>query len=141
MERMNTAHASHPSGFRSRIKTGLATTLTGIVLTVGLSACGGSPQTQSTTFPFSSESLQITNSNSNFAVTVSAGDKSEVEVSVKTTTAARGAETPEWTLNRNVLDVGSPCGKEYVGLCEGSFAITVPRGTEVTVNGTPVAVR
>ena len=39
-------------------------------------------------------------------------------------------DDPEWTLEQGTLDLGKPCAST-VGICQVSYRITVPKGTEV----------
>lgn len=114
--------------------------LASLAATVGLSGCGGG-HTEETSFPFSGRALEITNGNDNMPVALRSTDEDLVTVSVTTTTAiGKEAVTPDWALTDGTLDLGDPCSNGYVGVCEGSYVVTVPAGTRISVNGraTPV---
>ncbi|MEL4357610.1 MULTISPECIES: hypothetical protein [unclassified Luteococcus] len=115
--------------------------LTLLVLGTGLlTGCSSTEHTEQTTFDFPARSLQVNNPNANMPVQVVSGPQGKVSVSVTTTSVGKDATTPAWSLSGAELELGSPCSKGYVGMCEGSYTVTVPSGTSVTVNGnaTPV---
>ena len=107
------------------------------VLAAGLSltACSSSPSSAQQSFPYAGSALDVINDNANMAVTVTAGAAQEVAVEVRTQTVGRSPQTPAWSLNGDTLILGTPCGASWVGYCEASFAVRVPDGTTVRVNG------
>lgn len=109
--------------------------------TVAFSGCSAQEHTDREIFPYQGSELVITNSNSNMPVSVKGGANRQVEVSVTTTALGKSANRPAWTLHGDDLNLDSPCTKGYVGLCEGRYAVIVPAGTAVTVNGKKVTVR
>ncbi|MEL4506246.1 hypothetical protein AAEX63_15275 [Luteococcus sp. H138] len=118
-----------------------ASTTAFALLAAGLLAgCSSTEHTEQTHFDFQSTKLKVHNSNANMPVDVVAGPSGEVSVSVTTTSAGKQATTPAWTLTGAELELGSPCNKGYIGMCEGSYTVVVPAGTSVTVNGVPAPV-
>ncbi|WP_420175021.1 hypothetical protein [Luteococcus sp. OSA5] len=116
-----------------------ASTIAVALLATGLLAgCSSTEHTEQTRFDFQSSKLTVHNSNANMPVDVVAGPSGEVAVSVTTTSAGKQATTPAWTLTGAELELGLPCNKGYIGMCEGSYTVAVPRGTAITVNGEEV---
>lgn len=108
-----------------------------------LSACGADGSSQEHSFPYSGSSLSVTSEMENMPVSVQVRDGSaprgqEVKVSVLTQTMGKEAKEPGWSLTKDTLKLGSPCGTSWVGYCEGHFTVTVPRGVAVFVNGNRV---
>ena len=101
-----------------------------------LTACSGNQHTEKVSFPYTGKSLSVVNSNANMPVTVSASAPAgQVLVKVRTQTKGKRAGIPAWSLNDGVLNLGTPCNTGFVGYCEGSYSVEVPRGTKVMVNG------
>lgn len=118
--------------------TFLSATLAAALLLAG---CSANPFTERESFDFNGDTLNVVHSNSFMNVSVTShSNGSGVGVEVTTQTLGQSPETPAWSLSDGVLNLGSPCGGSVVGYCEGSYAIQVPTGTEVVVNGQPVAV-
>ncbi|WP_409484581.1 hypothetical protein [Arsenicicoccus dermatophilus] len=108
-----------------------------------VSACGSGKSAQEQSFSYSGRSLSVVSETANMPVSVSVRDGvapkgEEVKVSVTTQTMGKSASTPAWSLSKDTLTLASPCGKGWVGYCEGSFTVTVPQGVSVSVNGKPV---
>ena len=114
---------------------------TSVALALTLTGCASSQHSESTTFPLNGTHLDVTNPNDNMRVTVRGTSRTDVSVTVATTTALKTPTTPDWSLNGDQLDLDSPCTKGYIGLCEGSYTLTVPTGTTVTINGAETTVR
>ena len=107
---------------------------------LGLSACSPTQNTEQTSFPYSGKTLSVVNSNVNMPVNVSASaDAGKVVVKVQTQTKGKRASVPAWSLSDGVLQLGTPCNTGFVGYCEGSYSVEVPKGTKVMVNGQPRA--
>lgn len=96
------------------------------------SSTGGDPH-RVETFPFDGKSLAVKAGFSK--VDVRESDEAGVDVSEDRTAFGVGAEDPRWSLADGVLDLGRPCGggSVTVGLCEITYTVTVPAGTEVDV--------
>ncbi|MDN5724465.1 MAG: hypothetical protein L0G99_00850 [Propionibacteriales bacterium] len=119
-----------------------------LLATIALSGCGTGITTSGETtaqqsFEFTGTRLAVVNDNSNMPVTLSRlpDDQATVRVEVRTDTRGRRSETPAWSLTGSTLNLGSPCGASWVGYCEATYEVGVPKGTQVTVNGEPVTVR
>lgn len=103
-----------------------------------MSACGaelspGDEPYRSESFPFEGQNLLV---RSDFSkVDIREGSAGGVEVAENRTTLGTGADSPQWTLTDGVLDLGRPCGGKSItiGLCEITYAVTVPAGTRVSV--------
>lgn len=102
-----------------------------------VSACGtefsGDDAYRAESFRFDGPELRV---NSDFSkVDVREGGAGEVTVAEDRTVIGTGADSPQWTLMGNVLDLGKPCGGKSVtvGLCEITYTVTVPAGTHVDV--------
>lgn len=118
----------------------IVTTITAAALaTTALTGCSSTSHTEDVQFVWQGSRLAIVNDNPNMPVTVRSGASGTVTVEVSTTTVVKHATTPAWTLVDDTLDLDTPCGKGYVGICEGSYSVAVPSGTKVTVNGDDVA--
>lgn len=112
-----------------------------VIAGLTLSGCSANPNSEQESFEFTGDTLNVVHNNSymNVSVTSHSSDD-EVIVEVSTQTMGQDAETPAWSLSDGILNLGSPCGGNIVGYCEGSYAIQVPEGTAVLVNGSPVSV-
>ncbi len=107
-----------------------------------LTSCSPTAGQQTETFNFSGDRLDVVNPNANMPVTASEeADARDVVVTVQTETMVKSANTPAWSLEGTSLNLGTPCGDGVIGYCEGSYAIVVPAGTQVYVNGAPAATR
>jgi hypothetical protein len=114
-----------------------------VVVSLALAGCSSSGGSDRETFDFEGTTLNVVNDNANQPVKVSSSSRSggEVTVKVDTQTLGQGPKTPGWSLTSDgTLDLGSACGGGWFGYCEVSWSIVVPKGTEVLVNGKPVAV-
>lgn len=111
-----------------------APAIAALSLAMMLTGCGVSTSSEpdaERTFPAPHGDLTVQNEFG--AVDVREADTDVITVSRSTTRVGRGYSDPTWTLNGNTLHLASPCGNGYVGLCEPSYTLTVPRGTDVTV--------
>ncbi|MDO5618846.1 hypothetical protein [Kocuria sp.] len=125
----------------ARLKTTLSATLTaGLLLSSGwlLTACGSDrsqeiSNTATESFPADGEHLTINNEFGRLDVRHTDTDVITVEREV--TTAGRTPSEPNWDLTDSTLTLSSACGEGYVGLCEPSYTVTVPTGTQVKVLG------
>ncbi|MCL2536512.1 MAG: hypothetical protein FWE39_20305 [Nocardiaceae bacterium] len=109
---------------------------------VGVLASAGCASTEQReeSFAFGGSRLDVVNPNANMPVSVSSeAGAQEVVVTVQTHTMGKSANTPAWSLDGTSLNLDTPCGEGVVGYCEGSYAIVVPEGTAVFVNGAPAA--
>ena len=102
-----------------------------------VSACGtefsGDEAHRAETFQFEGPELRV---NADYSkVEVREGGGGEVTVAEDRTVIGTGADSPQWTLTGNVLDLGKPCGGKSVtvGLCEITYTVIVPAGTHVDV--------
>lgn len=110
-----------------------------------IAGCSTAQHSEQETFEFTGSTLNVVNENRYMPVNVESSgdfvqDTNEVVVEVRTETAAQRPETPAWSIADNVLHLDSPCGGSFVGVCEASYSIQVPRGTDVMVNGQPTTV-
>lgn len=108
----------------------------GAVAVLSLTSCGTSTGTASggeatATFPAPAGDLTIRNEFGR--VRVVEADTREVRVVRTVTTIGRRASAPGWAMEGSTLVLASACGKGFVGVCEPTFQVTVPRGTKVTV--------
>ncbi|MDO4887747.1 MAG: hypothetical protein Q3979_03435 [Actinomycetaceae bacterium] len=95
------------------------------------------------TFALNGKSLNIVNVNSNMPIRVVSGTSpatKAVSVKVDTRVKIQTAQTPAWSLDNGDLNLDTPCGGSIIGYCQASYLITVPTGTEVSINGKPAAV-
>ncbi|GAB3624794.1 hypothetical protein GCM10027418_28790 [Mariniluteicoccus endophyticus] len=109
-----------------------AATTAGVLV---LPACGPAPvdpgRPVSTTFPAPTGELTIANEFGRVEVKEAATH--EVKV-VRTVTAIGKTPTaPDWSLTGNTLTLRSACGRGYVGVCEPTFRVTVPKGMKTQV--------
>ena len=118
-------------------KTMIAGVAAGAVV---MSGCSATEATSEATFDWRGTTLKVVNDNHSMPVSVEAGRTHQVRVSVTTTTVGKSANEPEWRLDGDELDLDSPCTKGYVGTCEGSYVVVVPKGVKVLVNGDEVPV-
>lgn len=120
---------------------GVRITIAACLAGVTLAGCGNTAHTEQASFGWQGKRLEVVNDNANMPVRVRSGKPGEVLVEVSTTTVGKSATTPAWALNGDALELGTPCGQGYVGVCEGSYTVTVPSGTAVKLNGSDVPVK
>lgn len=83
------------------------------------------------TFPFSGRELTVLADYGK--VDVRQGGGGSVTVDRRVTAVGKKPADPDWRLEGDTLDLGTVCDDGYVGVCEVTYAVTVPKGTKVDV--------
>lgn len=113
------------------------TTIFGLVaigLMAALNGCGppstgkDSDAHRVESFEFDEKALEVANDYAD--VKVDHGKPGSITVREYRTAFGTAPDEPEWTLEQGTLDLGKPCAST-VGICQVSYRITVPKGTEV----------
>lgn len=97
----------------------------------GSDASNASNPEASRTFDFSGKRLTVL---SDYAkVDVREGGSGAVSVDRHVTAIGKNPRDPSWSLEGDVLDLGTVCDDGFVGVCEVTYAVTVPDGVQVDV--------
>ncbi|WP_040156141.1 hypothetical protein [Mobilicoccus massiliensis] len=106
----------------------------GVVLVL-TSSCGaadaGDTPAAAVTQEFAHDGGELTVVKDHANARVHEADVTSVRVERQVTAVGKTPAEPRWSLTDDTLELGQVCDEGYVGLCEVTYDITVPRGTRV----------